>query len=192
MIEHPNVIPIAVIVAIGIFLLKELLEYIRRERLNGRKLKAIRRFLAAECERNSFAIQKLNENVREVDEAHTHGWKVFVDQLRNGLPRLTIEDDEGHHGSSIIRPIHIEALQKYFFEVASLNPALFEVMEGTLDMLIEAKHVRESLLEYVTDDPQHLVGFAEYASEELDDALEAIRALYFKCTNEPLAAWRVR
>lgn len=192
MIEHPNVIPVAVVVAICIFLAKEGLELVRRVRLNGRKLHAIKRFLAVECERNSFAIEKIIGQVRAVDEAHEKGWPVEVEKKESGLTRLTVRPAGKGYSSSVIRPIHMDAAQKYLFEIASLDGSMFEMMEGALDALGEAKHVRDSLIEYITTEPVHLGGFKDYAIGELDDALEAIRALYFKCTNEPLAKGRVR
>lgn len=192
MIEHPNVIPIAVVVAICLFMAKEVLEFFRRSKLNGRKMLAIKRFLAVECERNSFAIEKLIDHVREVDEARENGWTITIEPQQNGLPRLGIADENKNFGSGLIRPIRNDALQKYLFEMAALDGALFGIMENTLDALIEANHVRDSLIEYVSNDRQHLGGFKDYAVEELDEALDAIRDLYFKCTNEPLAKGRVR
>lgn len=192
MIEHPNVIPIAVVVAICIFLAKEVLEFFRRIRLNGRKMHAIKRFLAAECERNSFAIGALIDQVTEVDEAHEKGWTITLEAEKNGLPRLGVENDDGDQGSGLVRPIHDDALKKYLFEMAALDGALFSIMEAAIDATIEAAHVRDSLIEYVSNDRPHLGGFKEYAIRELDDALDVIRNLYFKCTNEPLAKGRVR
>ncbi len=191
MIEHPNVIPIAVVVAICIFLAKEVLEFVRRHRLNARKMHAIRRFLAVECERNSFAIQKLIEQIRATDEAHESGWPIALEK-EGSFDRLVINPAGKGHSSAIVRPVHTDAVQKYLFEVASLDGSVFEMMKKTLDTLIEANHVRDSLIQYVANDRQHLGGFAEYAIEELDEALDAVRALYFKCTNEPLAQGRVR
>lgn len=179
MIEHPNVIPIAVVVAICIFLAKEVLEFVRRHRLNARKMHAIRRFLAVECERNSFAIQKMIEQIRATDEAHESGWPIALEK-EGSFDRLVINPAGKGHSSAIVRPVHTDAVQKYLFEVASLDGAVFEMMEKTLDTLIEA------------NDRQHLGGFAGYAIEELDEALDAVRALYFKCTNDPLAQGRVR
>lgn len=192
MIEHPNVIPIAVVVAICIFLVKEVLEAIRRARLNGRKLHAIKRFVAAECERNGYAIEKMIGQVRAVDEAHEGGWPIEIERKESGLTRLTIRPAGEGFSSSVVSTIHMDAAQKYLFEVASLDAAVFAAMEKVLDTLVEAKHVRDSLIEYVANDRQHLGGFAEYAIGELDDALEAVRDLYFKCANEPLAKGRVR
>lgn len=150
MIEHPNVIPITVVVAICIFVAKEALELVRRVRLNGRKLHAIRRFLAIECERNNYAIEKMIGQVRAVDEAHEGGWPIEIEKKESGLTRLTIRPAGEGFSGSIVRPIHTDAAQKYLFEVASLDGAMFGMMEKTLDTLLEAKHVRDSLIDSIS------------------------------------------
>lgn len=192
MVEHPNVIPIAVIVAIFIFAAKEVLEFLRRLRLNGRKMHAIKRFLAIECERNGYAIENLIQQVRAVDEAHKNSWPISIEKKENESTRLTIRAVGEGFSSSVVRPIHTETARQYLFEIASLNKTIFEMMEKTLDTLVEAKHVRDSLIEYVSNEPEHLGGFSYYAIGELDDALDNVRQLYFKCTNEALAKGRIR
>lgn len=48
------------------------------------------------------------------------------------------------------------------------------------------------MIEYVADDLPNLGGFSSYAAGELNEALDAVHNLYFKCTNEPLSMGRVR
>jgi hypothetical protein len=191
MIEHPNVVPIAVVSAIVLFLVRELLEAFRRWRANSRKLHAVRRFLAVECERNKFAIDRLLSQVSDIGEALTADRCIKIEVRQNGPPRLAIETEEGDR-SSPIPLIHTDALNRYLFDAASLNAGLFEQMETTLDALIDAAHVRDGVIEYVADDPLHLEGFVDYADRELSKALEPVGALYFKCTNKRLERGRVR
>ena len=100
---------------------------------------------------------------------------------QRGVPRLSIQKENGA-SSCPVPPIHMAALDKYLFDAAALNAGLFEVMETALDELLEATHVREGVIEYVVDDPRHLDGFVDYAERELNTSLDAVRALYFKCT----------
>jgi hypothetical protein len=86
----------------------------------------------------------------------------------------------------------MEMIEKYLFEAASLDAGLFAQMEETLEAIIDAAHVRNSLIEYVDEDPEHLEGFPQFAKRELDEALDHNRDLYFRCTCEPLAQGRVR
>jgi hypothetical protein len=192
MSQNPNVLPIAAITAIILFLLKELFEFYRRWSANTRKLEAIRRFIAAECQRNDFALHRLLNQVEEIDEALSDGRAMEIERRESGAYRLAISDDSGNESSAPVPLIHIVMAEKYLFEAAALNAGLFEDMENNLNFLIDAEHVRNSLIEYVAEDKMHLPGFAEFAKEELNDAIDSNRELYFRCTCEPLSEWRVR
>lgn len=190
MIENPNVIPIAVVVAVGIFLIKEILEAIRRSREKARKLDAVRRLLAIECERNKFAISRLRSQIEETEDARKAEREISINARITG-PRLVIATDSGEV-SAPIPLIHSTTLEKYLFDAASLNKTLFSLMEATAEGLIDAAHIRDGLIQYVSEDRQHLDGFADYAIKRLDKALEHVEALYFNSTTEPLAQGRVR
>ena len=192
MIEYPTVVPIAVVTAIILFFSREVLEATRRRSANSRKLQAIRKFIAAECERNNFSIERLQVQIGEVDQAIEYGAKVEIERRMRGIPILVIRYDDNGFGSSPIRQIHTANLEKYLFEVATLDASLFRHMEEALVRLTEVSHVRDSLVEYVEEDQNHLTGFSRYALEEIDEALDPLRSLYFNCTNEPLDKVRVR
>jgi hypothetical protein len=191
-VEHPDLIPIAVVVAVAIFLAKEFIEAFRRWRSNVRKLHAVRRFIAVECERNEFAIGRLLGQAAEIQEALTGDLEVKIEKRESGHHRLVITADDGMHGSAPVPNIHMEMIEKYLFEAASLDAGLFAQMEATLEALIDAAHVRNGFIEYVDEDPEHLEGFPQFAKRELADALDRNRDLYFRCTCEPLAKGRVR
>ena len=194
MIEYPNVIPIAVVVAVAVFLAREGLEAWRRFKSNSRKLQAIRKLIAADCERNNFALNRMLGQVADIAEGLTKGAVISIEQTARGIPRLAIREvDEELASSSPVPTLYTKNLEKYLFEAASLNKELFEFMEKTLDGLAEAEHIREGIVEYVSEDPFHLSGFAEhFAPRELDNSLDSVRDLYFHCTGEPLATSRVR
>jgi hypothetical protein len=192
MIEYPNVVPIAVAVAIVLFLAKETLELIRRLKTDGRKLHAIRRLLARECERNNWAISRLLDQLTAVDDALKSNENIEIVHDSIGNVRLHAEYVGRAFAESPIRVIHTQYLERFLFDAAALDTRLFAAIEGALDTLPEAIHVRDSLIYYVSEDQQHLEGFTDYARDELDLAMDAIRHLYFVCTCEPLAKTRVR
>ncbi|HYW14932.1 MAG TPA: hypothetical protein VE891_02100 [Allosphingosinicella sp.] len=194
MIEHPNVIPIAVVVAVAVFLAREALDGWRRFRTNSRKLRAIRKLIAADCERNNYAIGSILGQVADIDAGLKNASVISIERTVSGLPRLAIREPDKEFGSSSpVPPLHTGNLEKYLFEAASLDRTLFDLMEQALDGLAEARHVREGIIEYVSEDTAHLGSFADfYAPRELNKSLEGLRNLYANCTGEPLAASRVR
>jgi hypothetical protein len=192
MIENPDVIPIAVVTAVIIFMAKEVIEAFRRWKLNVRKLDAIRRFVALECERNEFALNTLMWQMVEVDDALSGIGKLTIEKRQSGRHRLVMTRDKDSVGSAPIPTVHTDTIRKYLFEAASLDAGLFHNLENTLEALIDAEHVSHSLVEYVSEDPNHLSGFTQFARPRLTHALESNRELYFKCTCEPLVQGRVR
>jgi hypothetical protein len=192
MIEHPNVLPLTVVAALAIFIAREILEWFRRARSDSRKLHAIRRFLAAECEKNEFAVSRLLEHVHSMNEALINERDFIIVQKQNGIPHLSINWAGDDYSSNPIFKFHTSTLEKYLFDAANLDAELFELMEKLLDSLSEVSHVRESLISYVSEDRKYLDHFEEYATRRLDDAIDPIRNLYFKCTNEPLTKTRIR
>ena len=192
MIEHPDVIPIAVVVAVAIFIARECLDAVRRYRARARKLHAIRCLVAAECERNNFALSRLSSQVGRTEAARGIGEEIKIEPYRNGIPRLSFERHGELSTSSPLFPIQTTQLERFLFDAAELDAGLFELMEKALDALIAVKHVRDSLIDYVSNDPARLEGFSEYATKELDKALDPLRDVYFKCSGEPLTEARVR
>jgi hypothetical protein len=192
LVEHPDLIPIAVVVAVAIFLAKEFIEAFRRWRSNVRKLHAVKGFIAVECERNEFAMGRLLWQATAIQEALTEDLEIKIEKRQSGRHRLVITAEGDMRGSAPVPTIHMEVIEKYLFEIASLDAGLFAQMEETLAAMIDAAHVRNSLIEYVDEDPEHLEGFSEFAKRALDSAIDCNRDLYFRCTCEPLAQGRVR
>jgi hypothetical protein len=128
MIENPDVIPIAVVVAVAVFVARELLEFIRRFRTNTRKLSAIRKLVAAECERNDFAIKRMLDQVQDIKEGIPKEAVISIEQTVRG-PRLAIrEKDEQLASSAPVPLIQTASVEKYLFEAAALDKTLFDYM----------------------------------------------------------------
>jgi hypothetical protein len=63
----PSILPVTVVAAITLFVLKEVLEFIKRWRADRRKGQAYRKVLARECELNLWAQWRLKETLREIN-----------------------------------------------------------------------------------------------------------------------------
>ena len=196
MIEYPNALPITVVAAIAIFVAREVLEWRRRTKSDGRKLHAIRRLLAAECQKNDFAFSRLFEQVGKIQQALDCGQEFIIELRQSGMPYLVRKSGTESSSSEPIFPLNTSKIENYLFDAASLDASLFENMENALDSLAELIHVRDSFIDHISNRRIDYEGFfdsfSEYAKEEIDDAIESNRALYFKCTGEPLAVGRVR
>jgi hypothetical protein len=191
-----DVFPVTVIVAIAIFLLKEVIETIRRARADGRKRRALKTLLAAEIERNHFTIRRLSEVLKDVEAARAAGDVIEIRRDTNGRPMLRVQTSK-RESVVPVPVVHTEAIGKHLLELASLDPGLFEQAVATSDALGELEHVRSSLVEFVSAKAAGaefvpLAGFSQYGLREASRALDALKALYLLCAGAPLKEARVR
>lgn len=183
-----NVVPITALVAVTIFLIKELIEAVRRYRADKRKLSALRALLAAECERNHFSLGRLKEKSSDIRQALKDDGRVWIEHARTGRDRIHIDG----HGSVPVPKYHTSVCEKYLFEAASLDARMFELMEIVSVKMEEFKHLLSGLIEHVVDDPAWLEGWTHYAEGEIPEIQAAVSDLYRYCTGKPLSKGRVR
>lgn len=195
-----TLLPITAIVAVIVFLFREMLEHFRRKSSDQRKVKSLTRLLARECELNLWTIKSLRRIVSEVhrDEKPNLGVTVSVQRTTSGRPFAQISSDDGGLISQIPIPrVHRELMSKFLLDVATLDQALFEVMEPAYDSVGELEHVSESLVN-IHDAPEDiglesfLEGFAGYAINELNEIESNLGKLYMHCTGKKLEQHRLR
>ena len=195
-----SLVPVTVLAAVVLFLLKEAVEYVRRTRADSRKIHALKALLARECELNFWTIKSLRSiliNVPKPDDGNPQ-IVVRVEKREGGVPVVRITSTDG--GVDSIRHIpraHRELMSKYLLDVATLDKDLFAALEPAYDSVAELEHVRESLIRIEEsageiDLDQFLGAFSEYAIDELKDAEEALARLYKHCTGKPLEKHRLR
>jgi hypothetical protein len=193
-------LPATALVAVIIFVVKELLEVWRRYSSESRKLKAIKELLARECELNHWAIRSLRSIADELNAvADLDSVEAFsIEYAKSGRIYACIDSEaEGNYSKTAIPVIHKEQLTKHLLEVATLDKALFGLVEPALTAVAKLEHVRESLLYHGSSEEgdmarSHAQGFSEYATKEIEDARLAIFALYRACTGRELSDIRLR
>lgn len=195
-----TLVPITALVAVLVFIFKEIFEYVRRRSGDRRKMRALTALLARECELNYWTVKALRTIFSEVHTTENPNpqTKVTVERTRSGRPYANIVFDESRTETHAPIPVvHRELMSKFLLDVAMLDRKLFEAMEPAYDSLATVEHVRESLVN-VQDAPQYigeegfLEGLAGYALNELRDAEAALGVLYQHCTGSELKKHRLR
>lgn len=191
-------LPATALVALLIFVAKEMLEVARRSSAERRRKEALRALLARECELNHWAIQSLRRIagglkglVRPASEAFR------IEFAKSGRVYACVDDEEGGAGFKIPLPVvHKVHLQGSLLDIATLDKKLFVLAEAALTAIAELEHVREGFLYHGSaedeEEREHADGFAEYAIGELEDAFVSISALYKECTGAELSGARIR
>ncbi|WP_343503683.1 hypothetical protein [Alloyangia pacifica] len=190
-----RLLPVTVVVAISLFVVKEVLEGKRRRQGNSRKRRAVCRLLANEIERNHWSIKSLRESLGSVERAlgsPNEEFTVITDTLGGRLVRGT---DDGE--MTFERPIptaHLEGLASNLMLLAELDETLFEQALITGDALKELEHVINLLIDYGSDDSKRwmLDTYPDYARSELAEIEGTISNFYVKLTGQSLKAHRLR
>lgn len=189
-----TVIPATAFVAIALFIVKELLEFVRRIRANQRKLAAIKRMIAREIELNAWAIRGMRQALSHI-ESYVNGTderKPNIIREPSGRYKFEMRFANGNDGYSCpLESIRDEVQHKHLLDVASLDKKLFEHLEAAIGATAEIAHVRSSLFDLI-DDEMWLEPFVEYAQKEFSRQEAQLTILYKACTGSSEIKQRIR
>ena len=195
-----SLLPITALVAVVIFIAKELIEIVRRWRADARRRAAFRTLLARECELNNWAIRALRHIVNDLKNLpNIESPLAFtIEYAKSGRIYACVDSDaKGEYGKSVVPVIHKTQMERHLLDIATIDNKLLKFVEPALSAAAELEHLRESLLYHGSSDADedtraHRSGFSEYAIGELDESYSAISALYQSCTGKSLTDMRLR
>ncbi len=188
----PSLLPVTVVAAITLFVLKEVLEFIKRWRADRRRSHAFRTLLARECEVNHWAHWRLEGTLREIHEDEERGVKAdyVATELPGGDALWRRTRPGGEYSGGGLPDARTDLMSKLMVDVATLDKKLFVPLEAAYDSLITMRHIRASLIRFVSsedeEDQMHLQGFPEYGLGELEGVKEDLDRLYRECTGRSL------
>lgn len=188
-------LPATVVGAIVLFIIKEIIESVRRYRTNGRKRKAVRRLISDEIERNYWVIKSFKNHLDNVDMAFSEqGYNLQIKRDALGRRHLRLSHEKEGYSQSPILNAQSQVISSNLFNVADVDEEVFPLVLEVSDSLRSVDHLVDSLIEQVEseDEYRHLDGFAEYARGELNEAEAALVKLYKKITGSNVIEHRVR
>jgi hypothetical protein len=186
----PALLPSTVIVAIILFVIREILEWNRRRRANNRQIEAFKTLLARECELNRWALERLDRALIEMSGQSQAELESDYEIERRTSGKIFFRNDDG--SSWPLPETHSDFMRDNMFAVAALDETLFPLLEAAYDSVIDLTHVRDSLIEYMEEADQHLEAFIDYGRNELADVKAELEKLYLACTGSQLETGRVR
>ena len=197
--EQNSILPITVVAAIALFVIREVVESLRRRGANRRRISAIKKMLARECEQNNWFLRRLGDAFRGGAVGLLQEPQIKLRIVTNSInePQLLSQFADGDMFSQMPVPkCHRKALESHLLDVAIVDKTLFALMEEAYSSVLEMEHVRSSLLENLSgerkDDDDFIISFLEYGLREFDDAKASIEALYRGCTGKVLTEFRLR
>jgi len=192
-----QLIPVAAIVAIILFALKELFESKRRNNERKRKLSAIRSLLATEVKNNWSALQYLESALNTISERPAEDNEEDIITIRrDGRAFYNRQDPNAPFavsGGPLPSTITAE-YNRHLPSLAELDKVTFEEIVSGYRSILELEHVRTSLIDFLTEDKKEWEmlkeSFCTYAKEELKDVSIGIRELNMKLTGNDFAKKR--
>ena len=191
-----SILPITVIFAIILFIVKETVEFYRRVMANKRKVTAVKKLLSNEVEKNYWVIKSLRMHLISIQNSWHESNYILVARYPKGY-RLEEQRSDGGGGGAPVYEVSTMLFDKIVFELPVLDAKLFNLAEQAYEGTAEIKHLTDSLVENIKNKDEHIspdfmVSFCEYALEELECSLKKLCALYQECTDKELTTHKLR
>jgi hypothetical protein len=194
-----QLLPVTALIAILIFLVKEYLEGRRRKAADARKVQALKKVLARECQLNYSAIGRLRDTLTAMQESGVtkDATRLSISKSPAGGYLYMIKNSTGSGHGGMLVGIQRDSLLKYLVEIAGLDESFYSKCEIALDGLSEADHVFQSLVHgpekhFPSTPENYYEGLADYGLGELNDSIAALQDLYLVCTGSVLRQGKLR
>lgn len=187
-----NFLPITVVSAIGLFFLKEIVEYFKKRAERGRKITAYKILISEELSKNAWTIRKLKEFMREIDDDVFQGLAYVKNAL--GEFQIQVHRQYGEPGSLNLPTVHTAIFDKAVVDIAAIDSNFFEMARNAYEHLAEVKHIRNSILNFAEDKSIELFlkGLPSYANSRLDEAEASSKILFKWCTGKEMDKPKLR
>ena len=191
-----TILPITVIVAVVIFLIKEARDLLGNHQNRKRQVLAIKNMLADEIEKNNFTIATLRRTLISIKNNHNIN-SVSLERTSSGSLRIEFKEAGQESGSGWpIRNVSNVIFDKLYVQLASLDIDLFNKSKDAYESLSEVDHIRSSLIDNIEDhewpSDSYWESFVDYGLDELADAYVALTILYKECTGNDLDKHKIR
>lgn len=191
-----NILPATVVVAIVLFLIKEILEQLRKYQGHKRQVDAVKQMLSDEIEKNNYTVGTLRRTLIKIKDEHDK-YEITLNMKPSGSLRIEFKEDKESYGPGWPIPnISRTVFDKTYVQLASLDKELFDKAKDAYESLSEAEHVRNSLIDNIEaphiEGDGFLVSFAEYGIEELVTVYLNLAKLYKECTGRELDKNKLR
>lgn len=191
-------LPPTAMVALVLFIAREIFDLIKKKKADQRKVKALKAYLARECELIKWTILKLFALANDINTIGGSDGHLTVEKLRDGSFGIKRLDENGEWRSSyVIRFLDYDAFKKYFLDIASIDDDFFNKYEDACTAVAELRHVFDSLLDWerelnMMQRESFLASLAEYANVEIKEVEQTLTDFYKYCTGKPHLPHRLR
>lgn len=202
LLTNGSLIPLSALVAIVLFIIRELLDWYRKSQSKKNEINALKKIFARECQLAwsvCVTIKKLCEQfapyeARPMNECPLN---FSITKTTAGKTRYTVKENGQLSSGGVLNKPSLNAFKKYLFDILKLDSSFYGKSNSAFSAVIELQHFYESLVD--NDDTSQLMGlnsmmygFSGYALKEIEWVEKDIKGLYQYCTGEELTKGLLR
>ncbi|MEP1471952.1 MAG: hypothetical protein ABJK25_13335 [Halieaceae bacterium] len=181
-------LPVTVIAATSLFVLREIFEFFKKRGERRRKLIAAKSLLKIEIERNYYTKNRILEIVKDINE-NFDGLEGPCEFSLVSRPSDTSYYERKDLGADIhlqagmpLPRLFVEEFERWLPAIAELDKKLFESTMAMYEAISELEHLRSGLFDYISDfeegDHHMLRGFVDYAVNQFADIDKSFKDYY--------------
>jgi len=196
-----NLLPVTVVAAILLFILRELFDLFKKRSDKKRNIEAIKLLIADEIEKNHWSLKSLfmalsclKEDFEENDKA-VH----YLHIARNGSEHFRAKEapEDRYSASQSIPNFHTSMYEKLIPDIAALDKKLFIEIHSTYEEINELIHYRDTMVDYLTGEDlapsnEIIKIFLSAFADEENDYYEHLNKTYKLLKYKELTVWKLR
>lgn len=145
-----DLIPITVISAVSLFVIKEIVEIIRKLKARQRKISEIKSFLVEEIELNHWVWLQFSALVETIKDS-PEGKKYDILSSKSGYERFEFIKPDGSGGGKSFPKVSEIYYQKVILDIAELDKVFYEKSIEYNKAIAELHHVRGNVYESIDE-----------------------------------------
>jgi hypothetical protein len=192
-----QILPITVIFAILLFVLKEILEAVKKANERKRKIKAMKALLAEEIELNHWVWKTLQSMMAKVEGeiSESEATRFFIRRSNAGAERFECLRPDNSFWGQGFPAIKDDRYQKLAIDIASADAEFYRLASRCYSAISDLRHFRNGVYSYLDeegDEKGFRNGYISYVKDGLPAVYDSMNTLYVYCVGKKLELHRMR
>ncbi|AMO71762.1 hypothetical protein [Sphingorhabdus sp. M41] len=186
------------VIAVILFVLREIIEAVKKWKSDQRKLSALKKILSREIELNFTSLASLEDALTQASKqlkSKPRGEFRVVSEPSGKETWQTWKNNGERDRGGMLRRTHKAASDKTLLTIAEISPKLLRPLEEYIDSTSEIEHLRSSLIDYAhpeASDQNLFPGFTDWALDQLESIRNQQKQLFILCAGKELSKGRLR
>ncbi len=193
-----SAIPITALIAISLFIVREILDLIKSKRKSARSKRALKMLLSYELELNFWSLKhffNLIKNLSEYEALNEITLEIKKGIETNYTVKITEKRTDAFSGQAV-PPFHFDRFEKLILSIGELGNASYEKLQKAYSCLNELDDYRIQALNLFgntewMDNPDLTFSFLSRKSREYEQYYQSLNSAYKALTGNELSKHRL-